>query len=204
MRTSVLVPAVLAGFGAAAASAEPVTFAIMSQSVLVDRAAKAATFTLTFSHAPDFQADVTGKQTNTFQYEIDAAWSGMSDPGTPDANIGFDRITTVIRGGEIWMGNGIPVRNRDGNGGAYSGGWGPVREFIPFKVEGDTVNFTANFGDIGDNNGVFRYRVFTTDNGEVTSESTGVAVPLPAGVAMGIAMLGGLGIAHQIRRRRRC
>jgi hypothetical protein len=194
MRRAAILPAMLVGFGAAVASADPVDFQIVDQSVHVDKAQKVATFTLTFSAEPDFTA---APQTHAFQYEVDAGWAGK-----PDGGMGFEHITTVIRGGEIWEGNGLPVRNRDGNGGSVAGGWGPARDFIPFELDGQKLSFTTTLGDIGDADGVFRYRVFTTANGTVTSEANGAVIPLPAAIGTGIMMLGALGAKRKLKRPR--
>jgi hypothetical protein len=61
----------------------------------------------------------------------------------------------------------------------------------------------AALSDIGDSDGVFRYRLFTSDSGRVTAEATGIAIPLPPAVAAGFFTLGGLGFALALRRQRR-
>ena len=184
--------AMLASLGAvSAAHGASTSFELVSHDVQVDKVAQSATFTLTFNQAPDFQS-------NAFQYEVDAAWAGMDGPP-----LDFNSITTVIRGSEIAAANALPIRDRDGDGGAGAGGWGPIRDLVPFTVQDNKLTFTTDLSDIGDSDGVFRYRLFTTDSGNVTSDVRGVAIPLPPGVAAGFFTLGGMGFVRQLTRRRR-
>ena len=201
MRRGVVLPAVLVGLGTAAAVAGPVDFQIVSQSVLVDRVGKTATFALTFNQKPDFSLVPGDGQANAFQYEVDPNWAGLDAGG---GGVGFDDINAIVRGSEIWEGTGLPIRQRDGNGGEpnVSGGWGPVRDIVPFEVKGDAFSFTTSLDDLGDSDGVFRYRVFATDRGRMTSEINGNVIPLPAAVATGLVMLGGVGFARRFARRR--
>src|SRR5205085_12693621 len=111
------------------ASAGPVDLLIVSNSVDVDADKQTATFTIDFDRAPDFSASGSG-QVDAFQYEVDSKTSSFAN------DITFDDISSVIRGSEIWEGKGLPIRTRDGDGGENSGGWGPVREFVPFTIEG--------------------------------------------------------------------
>jgi len=199
MRRAVFVPAMLAGLGAAAASGAPVDFQLVSQSVQVDKASSTSTFTILFNQTPDFSGNANTKQPDAFQYEIDPSWNGETVTG----GISFEQIATVVRGSEIWEGAGLPIRNRDGNGGEFAGGWGPVRALVPVQVNGDTLSFTTKLGDIGDSDGIFRYRLFTSDHGTVTSDVTAVSIPLPAALGTGLTMLGGMGMSRKLRRRRR-
>ena len=194
MRRSIVLSAVLIGFGAAAVSqASVVPFSLVSHSVEVNRTSDTATFTLTFDHAPNFNPSGDG-QPDAFQYEIDADTAEIGE------GIGFNSLDTVIRGGEIWEGNGIPVRERDGAGGSNAGGWGPVRALLPFEVQGNSLSFTTGLSAIGDNDGAFRYRVFTTQNGAITGQAVGAVIPLPAALWTGLAMLGGIGASKRLRR----
>ncbi len=192
--------AVIASLGGArGALAETVDFRLDSHSVAVERAALTATFTLTFNQPPNFVAAPGETQVNAFQYEIDAGWSeppaGAPDTGTVD----FNSISTVIRGAEISGGSGLPIRDRDGAGGASAGGWGAVRELVPFEVQDQTLTFTTPLDSLGDSDGVFRYRLFTTDRGLLTSEANGVAIPLPPAVAAGALTLGAAALARRLR-----
>ncbi len=199
MRRAVILPAIVAALGAVTAQAGPVSFQLVSQSLQVDRAAKNATFRLTFNQAPDFALAPGDGQANAFQYEIDSDWSG----GGSSADIGFADIDSVIRGSEIWEGAGLPIRQRDGAGGPNAGGWGPVRDAVPFQSSGNTVSFVTSFKDLGDTDGTFRYRVFTTDHGAVTSHASGTTIPLPSAFLSGLTVLGGMGLARRFKRRRR-
>jgi hypothetical protein len=180
------------GFAAPSSFAGP-DFTVVDHSVAVDKADMTATFSITFDQKPEFVA-VDNGQPNAFQIEVDADTTNL------DRAIEWSDIDTVIRGGEIWEGNGIPVRERDGDGGANAGGWGPLRALLPYDVAGNTVTFTAGLTAIGDDDGAFRYRVISTTNGEMTGSSVGVAViPFPAAVWTGLSMLGGISIARKTR-----
>jgi hypothetical protein len=198
MRRGVILPAVLVGLGAAAASAEPVNFEIVSQNAVVDKVGKTATFTLTFNQAPNFALVPGNGQANSFQYEIDPNWGGQGDP---DGAITFNDISSIVRGAEVFQGAGLPIRERDGDGGPTAGGWGPVRDVVPFNLNGQALTFTTPLGSLGDADGVFRYRVFSSDHGTVSSEARGAVIPLPAALGAGIMVLGGMGLARRWKRR---
>jgi hypothetical protein len=208
MRRSKVVPAaaVLAAAGLGVLSAAPAValadaedFHLVAQTVGVDTDAQTATFTLTFNRVPDFTAAAGGGgQPNAFQYEIDADTHSFDDP------LDFDDLDTVIRGAEIHQGEGLPVRDRDGDGGPNSGGWGPVRALLPFELDDQTLTFTTGLSTIGDEgDGRFRYRLITIDDGALTSDTQGAVIPLPAPVWAGIVMLSALGAARALRQVRR-
>jgi hypothetical protein len=186
MFRSIAFPVIVLSF-AATGRAEVVDFQIISHEVSVDHAMQSATFTLEFNRAPDFAADA-------FQYEIDADTSSL------DNSIGWSDIDTVIRGGEIAQGNGLPVRDREGDGGPNSGGWGPVRALLPFELDGTILTFSSGLTAIGDTDGRFRYRLFTAQDGALTGQSVTNVIPLPTALWSGVAMLGGLGILRALRR----
>ena len=199
-RSKLLVPAVFIAIVPASATlarAESQDFHLVDQSVEVNRTDMTATFSLTFDQHPSFVAIDNG-QLEAFQYEIDAHSVSVDKPIT------FNDITTVIRGAEIFEGQGIPVRDRDGDGGPRGGGWGPVRALLPFTVDQqtNTLSFTTKLADLGDTDGKFRYRVFTTDNGGLTTDIQGAAIPLPLAVWPAVTLLGALGMARSLRHRR--
>ncbi|HYO11536.1 MAG TPA: hypothetical protein VER17_21410 [Tepidisphaeraceae bacterium] len=179
--------------GAGVASADAVDFTLVSHAVTVDKDAGTATFKLTFDEAPDFGV-VGDAQLDAFQYEVDADTTALDRP------VEWSDIDSVIRGGEIWQGNGIPVRQRDGDGGEAAGGWGPLRALVPFEIDGNTVTFTTGLSAIGDADGAFRYRVFTTSHGEMTAQAVGAVIPLPAALWTGLTLLGGIGLSWRLRR----
>jgi len=178
--------------------AESQDFRFVAQSVVVDPAQRTAVFSLTFSQTPSFVA-VDGTQLQSFQYEIDA---DSEDASTP---IAFNTIDAVVRGAEIFAGNGheLPIRDRQGAGGPNAGGWGPVRAIVPFELTDDTLTFTTSWSDIGDQDGKFRYRVFTSDVGSITADAqvSTAAIPLPAGMWTGMITLGLMGLGLEIHRR---
>ena len=205
MRATKLVPAAVIGLSlATAAKAGPVDLLIVSNSVDVDTENRTATFTLDFDRAPNFAAGESG-QADAFQYEIDTKTS------TFENEITFDDISSVIRGSEIWEGKGLPIRARDGEGGDNSGGWGAVRDIVPFQIEGSKVSFTTTFDSLGEDDGVFRYRVIATDEaggmttaiGSNPTNPNGVVVPFPPGAWTGLSMLATMGIARMRSRMRK-
>ena len=199
MRRLLFFIAVIVGLGSGAAHAGAIDFRIVSQSVAVNQAQKSATFEVQFSRVPDFsEQDNSARQADAFQYEIDGNWNGVKT-----APISFNDIDAVVRGAEIWEGNGLPIRSRDGNGGVFAGGWGPVREFVPFTLSSDTLTFTTSLSTIGNTNGHFRYRVFASSNGQLTNESVGAVIPLPPAIAGGMVLLGGIAVFRTLRARRR-
>jgi hypothetical protein len=204
MRRTNLHPALATGLGATLAAAgaattactaraQSVDFKIIDQSCSVDLKRAAVTFSVTFDRAPDF-SNVHSRQANTFQYEIDADGSDFARP------LDFTDVDSVIRGGEIWEGHGLPIRDRDGIGDDNSGGWGPVRALVPYELEGQTLNFTVGLSAINDTDGHFRYRLFTTEDGGLTSETVGAAVPLPLGAWTSLGALAGLGLIRRFRK----
>ena len=205
-RTKILTSAaVLAGLGlvstsARVASAATAEFHLVDQACIVDKTAGTATFRLSFDHEPRFfLPDGGGDQPDSFQIEIDA------DHNTFDHPIQFEEIDSVVRGAEISAGEGIPVRDREGDGGGdEAGGWGPVRALVPFELEGTTLTFTTGLDTIGDQDGKFRYRVITIESGAVTSEVNAAIIPVPVAISGGLLMLGGAGIAHRLRKRMFC
>ncbi len=207
MRRSIQISAaaVLAGLGLLCVSdrvaqgATTEQFQLLEQSATVDENAGTATFRLSFDHEPRFFIpDGETEQPDSFQIEIDG------DHNTFDHPILFDEIDSVIRGAEIHAGEGIPVRDREGDGGGdQAGGWGPVRALVPFELDGTTLTFTTGLETIGDQDGRFRYRVITIESGSVTSEVNAAIIPVPAAMWGGIMMLGGAGVATRLLRRLR-
>ncbi len=121
--------ALLAGASISSSDARAATaeFHLIDQSCAVDKTAGTATFRLNFDKAPQFSLPHGGggDQPDSFQIEIDA------DHNTFDHPIEFEEIDSVVRGAEIAAGDGIPVREREGDGGSdQSGGWGPVRALV--------------------------------------------------------------------------
>ena len=188
--------AAMVALPAATARGAEADFKIVDHSVAVDLQKQTATFTLVFDERPDFVAGDMG-QPMAFQYEIDAHDTSLNTPLT------FNDIDTVVRGTEIGRGQGLPVRDRDGDGGGpEAGGWGPVRALLPFELTDNTLTFTAGLSALGDTDGKFRYRVLTTENGSVTSEAQGAVIPLPAASLTGVGMLTALGVARVVRMRK--
>jgi hypothetical protein len=166
-------------------------FELAGHSVEVDNTADTATFRLTFSRAPVFFV-AEGTATDAFQVEIDADGTSFEQP------LVFETIDAVVRGAEISEADGLPVRDREGDGGEGSGGWGEVRGFVPFDLDGETITFTTGLDLIGDDDGKFRYRINVIDDGSITTEVTAAIIPVPAALWGGVIMLSGAGLLHKL------
>jgi hypothetical protein len=159
---------------------------IVQQSVRLDEAQSAARFSITFSRSPDFVTmDSDGRRADSFQYEIAPGFTSISQTS-------LDDIRAIVRGDEIGP-RLLPIRAGISNGSdpsPASGGWGHVRASVPFMLQGDTLSFLAPLADLDAGDGVFAYRVFTTQFGETTSLVSGSsAVSLPPAVWVGGGML---------------
>ena len=179
---------------------------IVGQSAAVDAQRKRASFALHFDKAPDlYTLDSAGRVADSFQYEIDA-------DGPAPGEFPVNDVDAVVRGDEIHAANALRVR-----GGFHdapdpdplAGGWGPVRTTVPFDLDGRHLTFEVPLEAFGDGamDGIFSYRVFTTDFGLTTSQvedSVGaIAVPLPPGAwGAGLALSAWVACAFQARVRR--
>jgi hypothetical protein len=193
--------AVLAGLGLVSPSAVRAAttddFDLAGHSVDVNMNTATATFRLSFTREPRFFVTPGGEeQPDAFQIEIDA------DHTIFDRPILFEDVDSVVRGAEISATDGIPVRDREGDGGGEeAGGWGPVRGFAPFELDGATLAFTTNLQTIADTDGKFRYRIITIENGSLTSEVSAAIIPIPVALGGGMMMLGGAALVHKLRGR---
>ena len=181
-------------FASASVARAQDSFQLAGHSVEVDNTAETATFRLTFNREPVFFVS-EGTATDAFQVEIDADSTSFEQP------LVFETIDAVVRGAEISQADGLPVRDREGDGGENAGGWGPVRGFVPFDLDGATLTFTTGLDLIGDADGKFRYRIIAIDDGSVTSEVTAAVIPVPAALWGGVIMLSGAGVLHKLRGR---
>jgi hypothetical protein len=141
---------------------------IVSETARVDAAAGVAAFTVVFDARPDFwTVDEFDRVADSFQYEIDDDWK--APPGLP-----AEGLDTVVRGDEIRIADALRVR--DATFGAEpdpdpsSGGWGQVRAEVPFELDGSELRFSVPLAALGDDDGYFAYRLFTTEYGLTTSE----------------------------------
>jgi hypothetical protein len=195
-RSKAVFAALAALVPASFAAAGVVDLSIVAQDVTVDRSAGVAAFSVTFNRPPIFVA-LPPEAPDAFQYEIDV------DSADTSTNIDINQIDAVIRGAEIWEGEGIPVRDATGAAqGPEAGGWGPVRALLPFNIEDNTITFTAPLDELGDSDGKFRYRAFAIDpTGATGGEVIGAVVPTPAALGPGMMLLGGVLIVRSFRRR---
>jgi len=146
-------------------------------STTVDTENQEVTFSIFFNAVPDFfSVDSVGRQKDAFQFYIDVDGI-MSGPA------GSQSYTDVlIRGGEIHIDGDIRVRDKDGDGGADSGGWGPIRGAVPYNLNGQLLTFVTPWSLIGELDGNFSYGLLVTEYGSssnmvfgVSNQSYGVA-----------------------------
>ena len=172
-------------------------FVANAQSAIFDPATGNVTFSLMFNQGPDFYTvDTFGRAATDFQYFV------YGDPraGYPAE---FD---SIIRGGEIYLGQGIPVRNATPSvADPNAGGWGAIRTRVPFTVAGASLTFSVPLTLLSDRStdGHFTY-ILQTDvygalNQRVTGQSSVVASPEPSG----LPILCGLVMVVLLRPRRR-
>lgn len=156
---------------------------IVSEGVVVDRAGDSARFWVRLDGPPDFTTtDEFGRRADSFQYELDVDWAGGQ------ASFPFEDVDAVVRGDEFDLdGDGmLPIRAaRPGvepDPDPRSGGWGRVLTSVSLNVDGPELWFEAPLSVLGDDDGNFAYRVYTTEFGGTTSVVESRSIPLPAAV----------------------
>jgi hypothetical protein len=133
---------------------------VLSHSAVFSPATGQVTFTVTFNRAPDFESvDALGRQADSFQYFIYGDMS-LPYPAYYDA---------IIRGEELHITSPL-LRVRDAVGtdpDPASGGWGPVRGAVPYRLEGNVLTFSTPLALISDHSvdGHFSYDLMTTRYG---------------------------------------
>jgi hypothetical protein len=164
-------------------------FEIVSHDAVADAVNRQTTFHLTFNQSPDFfTTDEFGHPTNGFQFFYDAQ--------PIDDQIDFaGEDVVIIRGVEIRVADDIPIRdslNPSGEEFPNAEGWGPKRGAADFELDGAMLSFTTSWDTLNESDGVFGYRLFALEQGDLTSEVTflsRILVPLPLPV-----ILGGVGL----------
>ncbi|NCC52242.1 MAG: PEP-CTERM sorting domain-containing protein [Spartobacteria bacterium] len=122
------------------------------------------TFSMSFSTVPDFMTvDSENRQAGSFQF-----WIDPSEGGEP-----IWSASTIIRGGEIYIGGDVPVRDRLGSGGAGSDGWGPVRDSVSYSQVGANVSFVVPYTAMGEDDGNFTYNFMVSEYGQAQFEGFG-------------------------------
>ena len=141
--------------GASSAQGE---FVVLDHSVVYSFELETYFFMVEFNVAPDFFiVDEYGRQLYEFQhyvhYEIPFDYGGFS---------------VLVRGGEIHINSDIPIRDRYGEGGPNSGGWGPIRDVVPYLLDDRTITFSVPASVIGDPDGIISYRLQLCQYGIMT------------------------------------
>ena len=169
-------------------------FTLVSQDLTINHQVDSIHFALTFDQIPDFQTiDSDGRPADSFQVEFDGNSAMPND------------LTAVVRGDEIHLANAIRVRSPSGNGGAGSGGWGPVVGTVPYSLTGNTVAFTVPGATLGWTGGAWAASTFSLQNGSLTAQQTATSVPAPPafwGGLAGLVVVGGLSVRRAVSRRR--
>ncbi len=171
---------------------------IVDQSVRVGLRNARADFALTFNQPPLSElltVDEFDRPQGSFQYEINPDWDGdpRHDP--------LDHVSVIIRGDEIRIANDLRIRDvAPAVPEPIAGGWGKIRGKVPFAVSGDTLSFSVPLKLIGDNDGVFGYRVFSTDFGQTETMLQSQVVPLGRTVWAGCLLLAAIALYSAQRR----
>jgi hypothetical protein len=121
-----------------------------------------------FDVAPDFwSVDEFDRIADSFQYEVAPDWKAPL--GLPP-----ESFSSVIRGDEIHVTNGLRIRDAAFNfvpdDDPDAGGWGGVIATVPFTLTGRELRFEAPLAALGDDDGYFAYRLFTTEYGLTVDE----------------------------------
>ena len=135
-----------------------------------DAATQTFHFSITLNGPPDFfTVDEFGRNKDAFQYWI--TWAlHPSDPFYP-----YLTPDVLIRGGEINTAGGIPIRDRTGDGGPNSGGWGPIRGVVPYQLIGSTITFDVPQAMLGDPDSRFSYYLGVVLYGATTDYRMGIS-----------------------------
>jgi hypothetical protein len=191
-------PALAVAILVTVAPAARADFALVSQDLTLSKKDDVAQFSLTFNQAPDFTTvDSLGRPANSFQVEFD----GAIDPATA---LPTD-LTAVVRGDEIHVADTVRIRAPTGDGGANSGGWGPIVGAVPFSLTGSTVSFTVPLEDLGWTGGEWQANVFSLSYGDLTAQQTVSSIPAPPafwGGLAGLAVVAGLSVRRSMLQRR--
>ena len=135
----------------APAHGDPIMF--LSQTASFDPATDQVTFTIEFNRPPDFFAtDSLGRQADSFQYFV------LGDPG-----LGYPaEFDSIVRGEEIHIANAIRIRNAVPSvSDPAAGGWGAIRDVVPFSLSGSLLSFSAPLASLSDHSvdGRFTYEL---------------------------------------------
>lgn len=138
------------------------SFMATSQSAIYDPSSGLVTFDVIFNQTPDFfTIDSFGRPATEFQYYI-IGDSALAYPANFDS---------IIRGGEIYLGGGLPIRNvYPSSSDPHSGGWGTIRGIVPFTLVGTDLTFSVPLSLISDHStdGHFSYNFGTYVFGATT------------------------------------
>jgi hypothetical protein len=133
------------------APAQGAAIKFLSQTASFDPATDLVTFTIDFDQPPDFfTTDGVGRQADNFQYYI------LGDP-----SLGYPaEYDSIVRGEEIHMANAIPIRSAvPGVSDPASGGWGAIRDVVPYELNGSLLTFSAPLASLSNHSvdGHFTY-----------------------------------------------
>ena len=141
---------------------------IVAESAIYKPANNLVTFTVRFDQHPDFlTTDTFGRPEDLFQYDV------LGDP-LADYPANFDAI---IRIEPRWQSCSRLVirRSTPPSVDPASGGWGPIRTTVQFKLRGKTLTFTVPLSAVSDHStdGIFSYELDTYYFGSTVDHISG-------------------------------
>ncbi len=164
-------------------------FEVVAHDAVVDEINRQTAFTVTFNQAPDFfGTNDLGQPNSAFQLFYDA------EPTDDEVDFAGEDVL-IVRGAEIRFDNDIPIRdslNPSGEEFPNAEGWGEKLGAVDYQLDRQTLSFTADWDLLRETDGVFGYRLFAFERGELTSEVTflsRILIPLPAPVLAGAVLL---------------
>lgn len=145
-------------------------FVIAAHSEHYDAASETFQFSVTFSGLPDLlTVNAYNAEADAIQYWI--TWeTHPTEPLVP-----WIAPDVIIRCSEIRTFGQIPIRDRTGDGGPGSGGWGAIRGMVPYLLAGPTLSFEVPRAMLGDSDGVISYFLMMLVYGGATDGRAGVS-----------------------------
>jgi hypothetical protein len=188
--------AALIGSLAADAQATQIT----AVSVAYPRGADFASFQIVFDQVPEFgTVDAFGRPADSFQLYV---YPEATPP--PVGRMPWDSIpwSSIIRGDEIHLGSGIPLRDASPAAADFAAhGWGDLRGSVDYALDGNLLSFQVPLGLLGVE-GAFGYVVEGTEYGAMNTWLSDV-VPVPESLPalFSLTLLLPFAMAYAFRRK---
>ena len=159
MKSSLVMLLLVAAVGNQASG---LTLQVLAESSVYDPLTNRVDFTISFNRVPDlFTADGAGRQADAFQYWVFYNNKPFQVPANPE-------LDALIRGGEIYVNGNLPIRaaRPPAVGDPQYGGWGEIRTAVPLILVSTTLSFSTDLANLGDDDGVFAYRLDAYEFGD--------------------------------------